>query len=269
MHLRRKYRMPNSIEVVEFNSAKCPGKCRPRRPKTAPTCEAQARNNQRRKQRACSRMIEKYFNEDDCVFTLTYAKNLRPAEMKACLKDFSRFARYLKRVYAKKGYELFWIRNAEVGERNAWHIHLVVNRIEGTEYLVESWWRARFGAVYSQHLKSMQDKGCDLGEYISKTAVSHKKIVQSSWGHSRNIKKVEPEETRITRQKMTDRPRVPKGWYLDENTMYAGENIDGYQFRTYIIRRIVRKRIDHRMSPARIRAMERKKCSRRKAKSKR
>lgn len=74
MHLRRKYRMPNSIEVVEFNSAKCPGKCRPRRPKTAPTCEAQARNNQRRKQRACSRMIEKYFNEDDCVFTLTYAK---------------------------------------------------------------------------------------------------------------------------------------------------------------------------------------------------
>lgn len=80
---------------------------------------------------------------------------------------------------------------------------------------------------------------------------------------------MEPEETRITRQKMTDRPRVPKGWYLDENTMYAGENIDGYPFRTYIIRRIVRKRIDHRMSPARIRAMERKKCSKRKAKSKR
>ena len=63
---------------------------------------------------------------------------------------------------------------------------------------------------------------------------------------------------------MTDKPRVPKGWYLDENTVFSGENIEGYPFRTYTIRRIKPVRIDHRMKPAQIRAAERakrrKKC---------
>lgn len=264
MHLRRKYRMPNAIEVVEINSAKCPGKSRPRRPRSAPTCEAQAKSNQRRKQRECSRMIQKYFNPDDCVFTLTFRKDDRPEAMKEALAEFQKLVRYLKREYAKRHYELFWIRNIEVGERNAWHIHLVINRIEGTEWLVEDWWFAKHGAVYTQHLKSMQDKGYDLGEYISKTAVSSKKIVQSSWGHSRNIKKVEPEDKAITGHRMTDRPRVPAGWYLDKDSEYTGENADGYQFRTYTIRRINPVRIDHRMTERQIRAMARKKRAQKK-----
>ena len=33
MHIRRKYKMRNSIEVCEFNSSKCPGQERQRRPK--------------------------------------------------------------------------------------------------------------------------------------------------------------------------------------------------------------------------------------------
>lgn len=264
MHLRRKYRMPNSIEVVEFNSSRCPGKNRERRPKTKPTSEAVEKNNQRRKQRECSRMVETYFNEDDGALTLTWAKEKRPADIKEAVKVFNRFVRWLKREYGKRMYELFWIRNIEAGPRGAWHVHMIVNRIDGMELLINSWWTEHCGGTYIQYLKNWQAQGKDIGEYISKTKKTTDKVTETSWGHSRNVKKVPGEDTKITGQRMTDKPRVPKGWYLDENTVFSGENIEGYPFRTYTIRRIKPVKIDHRMKPAQIRAAERakrrKKC---------
>ena len=80
MHIRRKYRMPNSIEIQEFNSSKCPGLSKPRRQKTEKTPEQIVKANQRRKQRECSRMVEAYFNADDGAITLTFRKEMRPKE---------------------------------------------------------------------------------------------------------------------------------------------------------------------------------------------
>lgn len=256
MHLRRKYRMTNSIEVVEFNSSRCPGKSKPRREKKNPTPEAVAKNNQRRKQRECSRMVEHYFNEDDGALTLTWAKEKRPKVMKEALAIFGKFVRFLKREYAKRYYELFWIRNIEVGPRGAWHIHMIVNRIEGMEFLINDWWTTNCGGVFLQYLRNWRHQGKDIGEYISKSARTTAEVVDSSWGHSRNVKKVEPEETKISGHRMTDRPRVPKGWYLDKNSEYSGETIDGYPFRTYTLRRLNPIRIDHKMKPSQIRKMQ-------------
>ena len=256
MHLRRKYRMANSIEVIEFNSSKCPGKSKPRRKKKNPTPEAVAKNNQKRKQRECSRMVEHYFNEDDGALTLTWAKEKRPKTMKEALAVFGKFVRWLKREYAKRYYELFWIRNIEVGPRGAWHVHMIVNRIEGMEFLINDWWTNNCGGVFLQYLRNWRHQGKDIGEYISKSARTTAEVVDSSWGHSRNVKKVEPEETKISGHRMTDRPRVPKGWYLDKNSEYSGETIDGYPFRTYTLRRLNPIRIDHKMKPSQIRKMQ-------------
>lgn len=264
MHIRRKYRMPNAIEVQEFNSSKCPGEVKPRRPKTEKTSEQIALANQRRKQRECSRMVETYFNKDDGALTLTFRKEERPANMKEALKIFASFVRYLKKEYAKRFYDLFWIRNVEVGPRGAWHIHMIVNRIEGMELLINDWWTSRCGGVYVQYLKNWHDQGKDIGEYIAKTKVSSAEVIETSWGHSRNITKVPPEDKVISKQKMTDQPRVPAGWYLDKNSVYEGENENGYQFRTYTIRRIEPRRIDHKLKPAQIRRMTRKKGKRKK-----
>lgn len=269
MHIRRKYRMPNSIEVVEFNSSKCPGKCKPRRPKSKPTEEAVKKNNQRRKQRECSRMVEKYFTEDDLALTLTWEKEKRPQDIKEAVKMFGRFARWLKNEYAKRQYELFWIRNIEVGPRGAWHVHLIVNRIDGAEFLINSWWTYNYGGTFIQYMHNWKEQGKDIGEYISKTKETSNEVVETSWNHSRNVKKVEGEDTIITGHAMKDKPRVPKGWYLDPNSMYEGENIDGYPFRTYTIRRIKPVKPDRKMSARRIRAMERAKQKRRKGSERR
>jgi hypothetical protein len=78
-------------------------------------------------------------------------------------------------------------------------------------------------------------------------------VTESNWSHSRNIHKVPGEDKVISGHRMTDRPRVPKGWYLDKDSCREGTNADGYPYRTYTLRRIRKKRMDHRMKPAKIR----------------
>ena len=255
MHIRRKFRMRNSIEVQEFNSAKCPDANRHRRPKTEQTPERVARNNQRRKQREAARMVEQYFNEDDLVLTLTFKKELRPHDMKGAKEIFRKLYAYLKREYAKRFYELFWMRNIEVGHKNGWHIHLIVNRIEGAEFLIKDFWR-RFGGVYVQYLQDLRDQGKDIGEYISKAPITCDRVAETNWSHSRNIHKVPGEDKVISGHRMTDRPRVPKGWYLDKDSVYEGMNAEGYPFRTYTLRRLQKQRIDHHLPLSRIRKLK-------------
>lgn len=262
MHIRRKYRMPNSIEVQEFNSSKCPGTSKPRGQRSEKTPEQIAKANQRRKQRECSRMVETYFNEDDGSLTLTFRKELRPKDMKEAVKIFGKFTRWLKREYQKRFYDLMWIRNIEVGPRGGWHIHIILNRIEGMEMMINDWWTANFGGVYIQYLKNWKDQGKDIGEYIAKTKLTSDEVVETSWGHSRNIHKVKPEDKVISGQRMTDQPRVPAGWYLDKDSYYEGENENGYRFRTYTFRRIQKRRIDHRLTPKQIGKLKRKKVRR-------
>ena len=98
----------------------------------------------------------------------------------------------------------------------------------------------------------MRAQGKDIGEYIAKAPITCDRVVETSWSHSRNVKKVEGEDTIISGHAMTDKPRVPKGWYLDKDSCYAGTNADGYPFRTYTIRRIEKKSIDHKLRPAQI-----------------
>ena len=95
--------------------------------------------------------------------------------------------------------------------------------------------------------------------YPDKAPITCDRVVDTSWSHSRNIKKVEGEDTIISGHAMTDKPRVPKGWYLDKESYYEGTNADGYPFRTYTIRRIKKRRIDHKLKPAQIRKLTKRK----------
>lgn len=245
---RKKYRLTNSIEVIECHTARYGAPGQPRAVKTQLTPDAVRKNNQKNRERKCSRMIDKYFNDDDYVLTLTYRKEDRPADMAECKKHLRTFFGKLRKEYAKRYYELFWIRNIEVGTKGAWHVHVVMNRIDGADFLIKELWKEH-GGVYFQFYKDKKDKGEDLGKYIAKSSVSSPdKISESSWSHSRNVQPIEPEETVITGQSMNDRPRTPKGYYLDKASYKDYVNDEGYRFREYVFRKLQPTKIDHRIS---------------------
>lgn len=244
---RLRYRLTNSIEVVEYHKGRHGAPGQPRSEKVKQTPEAMAKVNQRNRERKCSRMIDKYFNADDYVLTLTYSVENRPADKAECRAHLQKFFRKLKREYAKRFYELFWIRNIEVGKRGAWHVHVIVNRIEGADFLIKSLWKEH-GGVFFQFFQDLKDQGKDLGKYIAKSAVSAPdKIVESSWSHSRNVQPVEPEETVISGQSMNDKPRTPKGYYLDKDSYHDYINSEGYRIREYVFRKLEPVRIDHKI----------------------
>ena len=243
---RNKYRLTNSIEVVEYHTARYGAPGQPRSGRTQQTPEAVAKNNQRRKERQCSRMVDKYFNDDDYVLTLTYRVEDRPKDMDECKKHLQKFFRKIKKEYAKRFYDLFWIRNIEVGPRNAWHVHVIMNRIEGADFLIREQWP--FGGVFFQFFKNKKAEGEDLGKYMAKSAVSAPdKVSDSSWSHSRNVQPVEPETTVISGQSMNDKPRTPKGYYLDKSSYRDYVNAEGYKIREYTFRRLDPVRVDHRI----------------------
>lgn len=248
---RNKYRLTNSIEVVEFHTARYGAPGQPRNAKKQMTPEAVTKNNQRVKERKSSRMVDKYFNEDDYVLTLTYRKEDRPKDIEECKKHMREFFRKLKKEYAKRFYDLFWIRNIEVGTKGNWHVHVIMNRIDGADFIIKELWR-QHGGAYFQFYKDKKAEGEDIGKYIAKSKVSApEKIKESSWSHSRNVKPVEPETTVISRQSMNDKPRTPKGYYLDKSSYHDFVNAEGYRIREYTFRKLNPVRIDHRMKKGR------------------
>ena len=240
-YIRERYDLFNSIEIREHmdcrhkeEGARCEKRKR--------TPEEMKRANQRRKEEKARRLIWANFEPGDYVRTLTFKKDRRPADMKEAQSIKAKFLRQLAREYGKRFYKLLWIANIECPPRGAWHIHLICNRIEGGGDIIKDLWR-QYGGVYDQELADIQGK--DIGAYITKSPDStddgDHKVIESKYSHSRNLTVPEPKRTEISGWRMSDAPRVPKGFYLDKDSMYEGVNMAGYQYRTYIIRRLVPK----------------------------
>lgn len=240
-YIRERYDLFNSIEIREHmdcrhkeEGARCEKRKR--------TPEEMKRANQRRKEEKARRLIWANFEPGDYVRTLTFKKDRRPADMKEAQSIKAKFLRQLAREYGKRFYKLLWIANIECPPRGAWHIHLICNRIEGGGDIIKDLWR-QYGGVYDQELADIQGK--DIGAYITKSPDStddgEHKVIESKYSHSRNLTVPEPKRTEISGWRMSDAPRVPKGFYLDKDSMYEGVNMAGYQYRTYIIRRLVPK----------------------------
>ena len=247
-YIRERYDLYNSIEIREHMDCRHHEEgTRCERRKRTP--EEIKRANQRRKEEKARRLIWANFEPGDYVRTLTFKKEMRPADMKEAQSIKAKFIRQLSREYGKRYYKLLWIANIECPPRGAWHIHLICNRIEGGGDIIKDLWR-QYGGVYDQELADIQGK--DIGAYITKspdsTADGEHKVVESKYSHSRNLVVPEPKRTEISGWKMSDAPRVPKGFYLEKDSMYEGVNMAGYRFRTYIIRRLVPKPRNRRIT---------------------
>lgn len=165
-YMCKKMRFRNAIEVYEYHTAKygAPGQERQEKKKATP--EQMAKRNRYNRERLARWKLRNNFDVDDYFTRLSYEKDKRPESMEEAKEDWKAFLQILRREYKKRGAELKWMRNIEVGTRGAWHIHIIVNRIPDTDVILAKAWK--HGQIQNQLLyqKGEFEK---LANYITKT----------------------------------------------------------------------------------------------------
>lgn len=234
MYIRKKYDLGKCVEIEEYHTARAREPGMPRLKKRKPTPEQMRKVNQRNKEKMIRRKLRMYFNAGDYFTTLTYRADERPADMAAAKDDFKRFIRKVKTEYAKRGKELRWMRNIEVGTKGGWHVHLVINRIPDADLIIAEAWKA--GKAVTQ---LMYQKGnfADLAAYIAKIPLTDKRLRQSNFSESRNMPAPVPSIRSCKYKTFRGKGiRVPRGWELEKDSMYEGINpVTGYPFRHYTL----------------------------------
>lgn len=226
---RKVWNTPNGRVVEEYHSGKRPPPGG-RAEKKKATPEQMARANQRAKERNTQILIMANFSVDDYFSTLTFRIELRPEDMKECKKQFAKMIRKVKREYESLGHELKWIRTIEKGPRGGWHIHLIVNRIEGTDIILRRAWG--YGGVVNS-LLYLEGGFKKLAEYMAKEPEKG----ESSFSSSRNLIRPKAKIKEMSGKTFYRRRiRVPAGYYLDKESMYEGINAyTGYPYRYYTL----------------------------------
>ena len=120
----------NAIEIEEYHTGRygAPGQQRVEKKKATP--EQVEKRNQWQKEKIARHRLRTYFKVNDYFTDLTYRIESRPNNMREAMVHFSKFIRKVRTKYRKKGYELFWQKNVELGTKGAWHIHIIINRIQ-------------------------------------------------------------------------------------------------------------------------------------------
>ncbi len=210
-----------------------------RRAKYQHTPEAQQEVNRRKAVRECTRLLNANFCPGDLYITYTYRKDARPHGEVAMRRQVKTLLDRLRRICRRNGSELKYIWTAEVGERGASHIHMVLSGTTSAREIQKAW---SYGYI---RVIPLDDTGQyrRLAEYLVKYAKKTEKAIGHPIGHrynpSRNLRRPELERTAILgRRRIPEVIPVPKGWYLDKETEKRGINANGYEYLSYTLVKI-------------------------------
>ena len=225
------YRLKKGIETEEYHTAKYGAPGQERSPKKKLTPEQMEKQNQTNREKKARRKLREHFQEEDYFSDLTYRKDARPPDMETAKEQFSKCIRQVRKEYRRRGYELKWMRNVEVGTKNGWHIHVIINRIPDTDIILQAAWP--YGKVINT---LMYEKGgfADLAAYITKTPATDPRLRESDYSASRNLPIPEPEKKIYRHWKTWKEIKGPAGYYLDKSSVREGINpYTGYRYRSY------------------------------------
>lgn len=207
-----------------------------REKKENPTSEAQKRVNIRQAERKLTRKMNANFTPDDYYITLSYEKDERPQGKEELQKHVAAILRDLRRVYKQCGKELKYIWVAEIGERGAVHIHMVINSID-IQKIKRLW---KYGHM---HIDPLYEDGnyrklaAYFIKYSEKTLNTTGELQGKRWNASKNLI-TPPERKRIIRSRdhYSCDIKVPEGWYLDKDSIREGiHEITGYSYFNYTL----------------------------------
>lgn len=176
------------------------------------------------------------FDGTSLYVTWSYAKEKRPEGKKELRKDVEKLLRKIRKEFKTAGDIAKYVWVAEVGERGAVHIHMVLNAIE-IPRLKRCWDKGWID------VKPLDDSGQyrKLASYFVKYSEKTMKTCEGFSGRrynsSKNLKIPEPTKTTVkARNAYNHTIEIPKGWYLDkESIAESWHEVTGFMYFTYTL----------------------------------
>ena len=208
------------------------------------TPEAVRLYNRKLAKRRLTRLINANFEADDLWITLTYEQDKRPADKKAAKLLFNKFIRKLRSEYRKCGLELKALKCTAVGERGAFHHHLIINQGVKTRDITKLW-RMVSGASNKAHppyYVPLYPEGeySSLASYlVDQLDIGDEDLGERKWTGTRNLTKPTENPPKDIEAIIWQEPPVPwEGYVIDTFSIEAGTNeITG---RPYLFYRMVK-----------------------------
>lgn len=227
-------------EIAKYYTKRYKPKGEKRNPKEKETSGKQQKVNDRQLVRKLTRILNENFDETSRYVTFSYAVKNRPPDIGTLLSHRRELLKNMRKVYKQDGQAMKYVETTEVGDRGATHIHMVINDIDMRK--IEKLWK--YGFVSS---KPLDDTGQyrRLAEYFikyyQKTRRTDKQIQKKAYNCSRNLKRPKPKKKVMRGERFRKDIRVPKGWYLDKESVSEGITEDGYEFLFYTLVQIKRR----------------------------
>lgn len=203
--------------------------------KLNPTPEKMRKANERHAVRKLTAQMNEHFRRGDLHLVLTYWEKERPDAVIARL-NLTKFIRQLRALYRKEGKELKYIHATEY-KGKAIHHHILVNYMDLQK--IQSLWNhgmVRPTMIYSDNLQK-------LAEYFVKetrrTFEDADAPYRQRYVPSRNLAKPETVKEDVEAENWLEEPRVPKGYYLDRDSLVNGISEEsGYPYQYYVLIRL-------------------------------
>ncbi len=238
-YIRSVCRAGRTKEICKYYTKRYRQRKETRQPKTKKTTEKQQIINDRNLVRKLTYILNANFDNTSRYVTFTYRKEDRP-DADTLRGHIKELLKKMRKTYKKESRELKYVEVAEVGERGAAHIHMVINDIDVRK--IEKLWN--YGFVHTTRLDA-SGQYRKLAEYFikyyQKTRRTSEKIQGKAYNCSRNLIRPEPKKKVIGSGRFRKDIKVPAGWYLDKDSVREGITEDGYEFMYYTIVQIHRR----------------------------
>lgn len=236
------YRYGRYIEHEYKCAGRYGAKGEKRAEKRKATPEQIKKQNQRNREKKVLRKMRANFEAGDLWITLKFAKGTRKS-IEEILSIRDKLLRKLRDTYRKRGKPLKYMYRIEIGERGGIHIHVLLNRLDGTpgtaDVVRKIWQELTGGHV---HFTPIYEEGGykELADYLVKPqkeemtgqltlfGTEEERKLLSKYGCSKNL--IEPEKETHVYKKRTIRklvengPEPTPGYYIDQDSIRYGVN---------------------------------------------
>lgn len=233
-YIRSTCRAGKTKEIAKYYTRRFHPKGEQRAEKKNLTTEQQQKVNDRQLVRKLTRILNANFDSNCWYITFSYTKEHRPDGAEQLKNQKRELLKRLRKVFKAEGSELKYVETAEIGERGATHIHMVINAIDIRK--IKAIWSYGYVTV-----KPLEESGQyrKLAEYFikyhQKTRKTDKQIQKKAYNCSRNLERPEPEKKVMRGNRFKKGINVPKGWYLDKESVREGTTAEGYEFLYYTL----------------------------------